>query len=196
MFRRTQRPYSKRPRATTRACCARGSCSTSAASWSGLARAPPWALRSLGVLKICSHPPPLLLCYRAACSRTFPLGRAACPAWPPCSSKQHFGQVSMQRFASQPPPSLHTLSLSAPEVVGEPGVACRYVLVTPLVDSEWGGSVLINRGWVPAAWRTDAALRARCQPRGQVHNLSAACSTHPVHSRWSGTVLWARHAFK
>jgi hypothetical protein len=57
---------------------------------------------------------------------------------------------------------------------------CRYVLITPLVDGEWGSGVLVNRGWVPAAWKTDAALRARCQPAGQVcmHYLSVQGTEH------------------
>ena len=48
------------------------------------------------------------------------------------------------------------------------------MLITPVVDGEWGSGVLVNRGWVPAAWKTDPALRARCQPTGQVR----ACTSH------------------
>ena len=46
--------------------------------------------------------------------------------------------------------------------------ARRYMLVTPMVDDERGSAVLVNRGWVPAAWKTDAQLRARWQPSGRV----------------------------
>ncbi|CAK0786861.1 hypothetical protein CVIRNUC_010075 [Coccomyxa viridis] len=44
-----------------------------------------------------------------------------------------------------------------------------YVLVTPLVNKEWGHAVLVNRGWVPAEWKTDAQLRASGCPLGKVH---------------------------
>lgn len=50
---------------------------------------------------------------------------------------------------------------------------CRYVLVTPMVDEEWGRAVLVNCGWVPAAWTTDAQLRAGCEPAGKVASLLA-----------------------
>lgn len=53
--------------------------------------------------------------------------------------------------------------------------ARRYVLVTPMVDEERGGAVLVNRGWVPAAWKTDAQLRARCQPSGRVCACAVLC---------------------
>ncbi|CAL5222265.1 g4603 [Coccomyxa viridis] len=44
-----------------------------------------------------------------------------------------------------------------------------YVLVTPLVNREWGQAVLVNRGWVPAEWKSDAQLRASGCPAGKVH---------------------------
>ncbi len=43
----------------------------------------------------------------------------------------------------------------------------RYVLITPLVSEGWDRAVLVNRGWVPAAWRDDAAVRAQGEPSGQ-----------------------------
>ncbi|KAK9832527.1 hypothetical protein WJX81_006045 [Elliptochloris bilobata] len=43
-----------------------------------------------------------------------------------------------------------------------------YVLITPLVTEGWERAVLVNRGWVPAAWRDDAALRSHGEPSGQV----------------------------
>ena len=47
-------------------------------------------------------------------------------------------------------------------------MSCRYVLVTPLVNREWGQAVLVNRGWVPAEWKLDAQLRASGCPAGKV----------------------------
>ena len=67
-----------------------------------------------------------------------------------------------------------------------PAAARRYVLVTPMVDDERGTAVLVNRGWVPAAWRTDAQLRARCQPSGRVRASAPLCAPHvrlPVAKR-------------
>jgi hypothetical protein len=43
----------------------------------------------------------------------------------------------------------------------------RYVLITPLVTEGWERAVLVQRGWVPAAWRSDAHLRAQGDPSGQ-----------------------------
>ena len=48
------------------------------------------------------------------------------------------------------------------------GTQAGYVLITPLVSARWGKGVLVNRGWVPAEWRSDPALRAGGQPIGQV----------------------------
>ena len=50
--------------------------------------------------------------------------------------------------------------------------SCRYVLVTPLVNREWGQAVLVNRGWVPAEWKSDAQLRASGCPAGRVQAAS------------------------
>ena len=41
------------------------------------------------------------------------------------------------------------------------------MLITPLVAEGWERAVLVNRGWVPAAWRDDAALRSHGEPSGQ-----------------------------
>lgn len=41
--------------------------------------------------------------------------------------------------------------------------------MTPLVDREWGHAVLVNRGWVPAEWKSDAQLRASGSPAGKVN---------------------------
>ena len=49
---------------------------------------------------------------------------------------------------------------------------CRYTLVTPLVGEEWGRPALVMRGWVPAAWRSDPAIRAPFQPTGKVQTPS------------------------
>ncbi|KAK9787505.1 hypothetical protein WJX73_010878 [Symbiochloris irregularis] len=43
-----------------------------------------------------------------------------------------------------------------------------YSLVTPLLPDEWGRAALVMRGWVPAAWRTDPAMREGSEPQGQV----------------------------
>lgn len=37
--------------------------------------------------------------------------------------------------------------------------ACRYQLITPLHSDQWEKPVLVNRGWVPATWRSDTKLR-------------------------------------
>ena len=46
---------------------------------------------------------------------------------------------------------------------------CRYVLITPLVASDWGRAALVNRGWVPKQWRTDPKFRLPHEEKGQVH---------------------------
>lgn len=56
---------------------------------------------------------------------------------------------------------------------------CRYVLITPLHNKEWGSSILVNRGWVPSTWKTDPQLRARCQPSGKVWSVPQL--TFPQH---------------
>ncbi len=52
---------------------------------------------------------------------------------------------------------------------------CRYVLITPLVNEQWGSGVLVNRGWVPASWKTDSHLQASGLPTGKV-NFRIACT--------------------
>ena len=54
----------------------------------------------------------------------------------------------------------------------------RYVLITPLVTEGWERAVLVQRGWVPAAWRSDAHLRAQGEPSGQarVHASRELCA--------------------
>lgn len=64
-------------------------------------------------------------------------------------------------------------------------VSCRYVLITPLVNREWGHAVLVNRGWVPAEWKTDAQLRASGCPMGRVLVPSwtyGCCFGHASHA--------------
>ena len=48
----------------------------------------------------------------------------------------------------------------------------RYTLITPLVSDERGKSALVMRGWVPAAWRSDPALRAPAEHHGKVSQPS------------------------
>ncbi|KAL4420297.1 hypothetical protein ABPG77_001387 [Micractinium sp. CCAP 211/92] len=43
-----------------------------------------------------------------------------------------------------------------------------YLLVTPLRQDGSGRAVMVNRGWVPAEWRHDAAAQQAGQPRGKV----------------------------
>lgn len=43
-----------------------------------------------------------------------------------------------------------------------------YTLVTPMVNSEWNKGVLVNRGWVPAEWRSNPKMRSLGCPTGQV----------------------------
>ncbi len=55
-------------------------------------------------------------------------------------------------------------------------------MVTPLVSKEWGHTVLVNRGWVPAEWKSDAKLWPLGCPTGQVL---------PLRLELSGTdVFW------
>ena len=35
----------------------------------------------------------------------------------------------------------------------------RYQLITPMQSSQWERPVLVNRGWVPATWRSDTKFR-------------------------------------
>ncbi len=50
-------------------------------------------------------------------------------------------------------------------VVG--GSQVGYVVITPLVDPDSGRAVLVNRGWVPAAWRNaEGAEEAASMGRG------------------------------
>ena len=55
---------------------------------------------------------------------------------------------------------------------------CRYTLVTPLVNKEWNRGVLINRGWVPAEWRSNSKLRSVGCPTGQVLPFASVWSIH------------------
>jgi surfeit locus 1 family protein len=48
------------------------------------------------------------------------------------------------------------------------GTVAGHILVTPLHSKRWGKAVLVNRGWVPVEWRSDAAMRSAGQPSGQV----------------------------
>ena len=45
---------------------------------------------------------------------------------------------------------------------------CRYTLVTPMLANDCGKAVLVMRGWVPAVWKTDPAVREGFEPAGQV----------------------------
>lgn len=48
------------------------------------------------------------------------------------------------------------------------GTESGFVIITPLRNDTWHRSVLINRGWVPAKWKTDAKYRESLQPEGKV----------------------------
>lgn len=41
-----------------------------------------------------------------------------------------------------------------------------YMLITPLHSDEWNKPVLVNRGWVPATWRSDPAFRQQWETAG------------------------------
>ncbi|CAL8465270.1 g4805 [Coccomyxa elongata] len=57
-----------------------------------------------------------------------------------------------------------------------------YVLVTPLENEQWGSAVLVNRGWVPASWKTDAELQASGLPKGRVQIVGVTRSSEPRSS--------------
>ena len=40
------------------------------------------------------------------------------------------------------------------------------MLITPLHSDEWNKPVLVNRGWVPATWRSDPAFRQQWETAG------------------------------
>ncbi|KAK9903589.1 hypothetical protein WJX75_009401 [Coccomyxa subellipsoidea] len=52
-----------------------------------------------------------------------------------------------------------------------------YVLITPLVNEQWGSGVLVNRGWVPASWKTDSHLQASGLPTGNVQIIGITRSS-------------------
>ena len=62
--------------------------------------------------------------------------------------------------AHSPPACLPTC-LPAPPLQG-------FLLMTPLHQPGTGRAVLVNRGWVPAAWREDGEMRAEGEPAGKV----------------------------
>ena len=66
-------------------------------------------------------------------------------------------------------------------------MSCRYVLVTPLVNREWGQAVLVNRGWVPAEWKSDAQLQASGCPAGKVR-AAFSDAQHPPSELYCSTL--------
>lgn len=42
------------------------------------------------------------------------------------------------------------------------------MLITPLHSAQWAKPVLVNRGWVPATWRSDAEFRWQWEAPGDV----------------------------
>lgn len=47
-------------------------------------------------------------------------------------------------------------------------LCCRFMLVTPLHSDQWNRPVLVNRGWVPSTWRSDAQFRQQWETSGTV----------------------------
>lgn len=45
---------------------------------------------------------------------------------------------------------------------------CRFMLITPLHSTQWDKPVLVNRGWVPSSWRSDAEFRQQWEASGDV----------------------------
>lgn len=43
-----------------------------------------------------------------------------------------------------------------------------FMLVTPLHSDQWNRPVLVNRGWVPSTWRSDAQFRQQWETSGTV----------------------------
>lgn len=43
-----------------------------------------------------------------------------------------------------------------------------FMLITPLHSAQWDKPVLVNRGWVPATWRSDAEFRQQWEASGDV----------------------------
>ncbi|KAL3152716.1 hypothetical protein ABBQ38_012307 [Trebouxia sp. C0009 RCD-2024] len=48
-----------------------------------------------------------------------------------------------------------------------------YQLITPLYSSQWEKPVLVNRGWVPATWRSDAKFRQEWESKDGGSSLQA-----------------------
>lgn len=49
----------------------------------------------------------------------------------------------------------------------------RYQLITPLYSQQFEKPVLVNRGWVPATWRSDAEIRQQWESKGSDNTLQA-----------------------
>lgn len=49
----------------------------------------------------------------------------------------------------------------------------RYQLITPLHSRQFDKPVLVNRGWVPATWRSDAEFRQQWESKGVDATLQA-----------------------
>ena len=47
-------------------------------------------------------------------------------------------------------------------------VSCRFMLITPLHSARWDKPVLVNRGWVPSTWRSDAKFRQQWETSADV----------------------------
>ena len=50
-------------------------------------------------------------------------------------------------------------------------VAHRYTLMTPMIASDGRHAVLVNRGWVPAEWKTDPKVQSLNTPAAEVDIL-------------------------
>ena len=64
-----------------------------------------------------------------------------------------------------------------------------YLLVTPLTNERWHRMVLVNRGWVPEEWRTQAEARRVAQPKGEVSGEDGRRGGGSVGG-WVGVQPW------
>lgn len=65
---------------------------------------------------------------------------------------------------------------------------CRYQLITPLHSDQWKKSILVNRGWVPATWRSDPKIRQPWDTNEEVE-LEAVIRGDSSPHTWSMPVL-------
>lgn len=106
--------------------------------------------------------------------------RVTCPLWHQTPTQAH--PVDIFEYPSTPPEYLRVTAAGALDaahtqyigprprsVVG--GSQVGYVVITPLIDAATGRAVLVNRGWVPTAWRDaegrqEAERAQRAKPGG------------------------------